>query len=102
MIQVSQYNFEGPYQHTGQLENRSGIYVILTTNNNTNYVVDVGESSQIKDRIENHDRQSCWTRNSLNGTLSVAVLYTPHLQQSGRIEIEQELRDKFHPACGIR
>jgi hypothetical protein len=30
----------------------------------------------------------------------VAVLYTPHLQQSGRIEIEKKIRNSYDLPCG--
>jgi hypothetical protein len=32
----------------------------------------------------------------------VAVLYTPHLQEAGRREIEQKIRDEYDPPCGKR
>ena len=60
MINIGNYSFEGPYNRTDSLQNRSGIYVILGKNPNGNYhVVDVGESALVKDRIENHDRKPC-------------------------------------------
>jgi hypothetical protein len=100
-ITVGIYTFEGPYSSTIYLEDKAGVYVILDTRTTGNVVVDVGESAAVKSRIDNHDRTSCWNRNSL-GTLKVAVLYTPGMGQEGRMRIEQEIREQFNPVCGIR
>ncbi len=103
MIDVGGYKFEGPYENTDQLKDRSGIYVILCRNDSSSkyLVIDIGESSQVKTRVENHDRLGCW-KDNCKGKLYVAVLYTPHKQQSGRKEIEQELREQYNPPCGDR
>lgn len=101
-IEIGRWQFEGPYTHTGSLYNGSGVYAILDKRKNgINYVIDVGESATVKTRIETHDREDCWVRNQ-HGNLTVAVLYTPHLQQEGRRAIEQEIRSLYPPACGIR
>jgi len=95
--------FEGPYASTSSLEDRSGVYVIVTRRNSSeNYaVVDVGESATVKTRVSNHERSSCWNKNNL-GELVVSVCYTPNLGQSGRKDIEQKIRNKYNPSCGER
>lgn len=102
-ITISDYSFDGPFTSPSRLLDRAGVYVILTRSPNASsyQVVDVGESAQVKSRIESHDRTTCWTRNS-QGEMSVAVLYTPNAHQSQRMQIEQSLRDQFRPVCGIR
>lgn len=101
-ILIGRWQFEGPYTHTSSLHDRSGIYAILDTRRDGSYyVIDVGESATVRTRVESHDRGNCWASNQ-RGTLSVAVLYTLQLQQAGRREIEQELRNQYAPACGIR
>lgn len=101
-ITIGKYSFEGPYGSTNSLQDRSGVYAILDKRvDGKYYIVDVGESSQVKTRVENHDRKDCWQRNC-RGTLHVAVLYTPNLQQPGRSEIEQEIRHQYNPPCGER
>lgn len=100
-IPIGGYTFEGPFFGTVSLKDRSGVYAILCQAPDGKYqVLDVGESATVKSRIENHDRASCWSRNCSNGTLTVAVLYTPGSQQGGRRAIEQALRDSFDPPCG--
>jgi len=101
-INVGNYTFDGPFDNTAALQDRSGVYVILDLRSDGKYyIVDVGESSQVKTRVENHERKDCWQRNG-QGNLTVAVLYTPNLQQPGRAAIEKEIRMQYNPPCGDR
>lgn len=100
-IDIGQYRFDGPYTTTDDLEDRSGIYVILCYQNNEYIVIDVGESATVRSRVDNHDRKDCWGR-KCQGVLYVVVYYTPNLQQPGRMAIEQEIRDTYNPPCGER
>lgn len=103
MIELAGYRFQGPYTATSSLEDRSGVYAILTPTSANHYaIVDVGESASVKTRLENHDRKACWKRNATKEGLRYAVYYTPHLQQPGRKEIEQKVRDRYNPPCGSR
>jgi len=98
-ITVGGYTFEGPYTLAGKLEDRSGIYAIHCYRDNKYYLIDVGESATVRSRVETHERKSCWQRNC-SGALTVSVYYTPHLQQAGRMQIEQEIRNQYNPSCG--
>ncbi|NEP10108.1 MAG: GIY-YIG nuclease family protein [Symploca sp. SIO2C1] len=97
---IEGYQFQGPYDKTGFLQERSGVYVILDLRRDGNYVIDVGESEALKTRIENHNRKNCWRRNE-QGTLAVAVHYTPQFPKSLRRAIEQKIRSQYVPVCGI-
>ncbi|KKN21385.1 hypothetical protein LCGC14_0926020 [marine sediment metagenome] len=102
-IKLDQYNFDGPYKSTASLEDRSGVYAVLTPTTNTRYkVVDVGESHQVKTRVENHDRQPCWRTNANSGGLYYAAHYTPGQQQPARQAIEEAIRRQYNPPCGSR
>lgn len=101
MIKIGKYNFDGPFDNTSFLKDVSGIYVILCVTATSTTVVDIGESHAVKTRVENHDRADCWKKHC-SGRLRVAVYYTPHLQQAGRIKVEQELRQQYAPVCGDR
>lgn len=100
-ITIGRYQFDGPYFSTTSLEDRSGVYAIIDRRNSVDYLLDVGESATVRSRVETHDRQNCWQRHS-RGRLKVAVYYTPYLQQSGRREIEQEIRGQYSVPCGER
>lgn len=101
-IKIGGYDFEGPFTDTSRLRNEQGVYGILDQRSDGKYyVVDVGESEDVRTRIENHDRSDCWKRNQI-GTLTVAVLYTPGMSGDSRCAIESSLRDRYSPACGVR
>lgn len=99
-IQIGSYTFVGPFTSTSNLRNSSGVYSILGRNSEAERwnLVDVGESQEVKERIENHDRKPCWQRRGYN-TLTVAAFYT---NEASRMRIEKELRRQFNPPCGER
>lgn len=99
-ITLGQYNFDGPFTSTNQVLNRSGVYAMLTRSNSLQSytVIDIGESGDLRSRLDNHDRSACWTRNDL-GQLSVAVLYC---DERTRMAVETALRAHYRPVCGDR
>lgn len=102
MINIGNHQFEGPHTSTDSLQDNSGVYAILDHRNDGKYyLLDCGESANVKTRVVSHDRQPCWNLHS-SGTLTVAVYYTPNLQQSGRMEVEQAIRKAYNPTCGDR
>ena len=99
-IKIGNYNFEGPYTSTTNLKNQSGLYAILgrKSENQKWNVIDIGESSQVKERVDNHDRSDCWNRQGYS-TIAAAVYYC---NEQERMRIEKELRSHFNPPCGER
>jgi hypothetical protein len=97
-INLGKYSFNGPIASIDKLKDRSGIYAIVCKVESEFFLIDVGESSKLRTRIENHDNKDCWTKNC-KGQLTIFVHYTLCLKQPGRIHIEQELRELFHPDC---
>ena len=97
---IAGYEFEGPYLVVEDLQDRSGVYVILDRRDEKYIVIDVGESHAVKSRVTNHERKDCWKKHCENGIWLYAVYYTPHLQQPGRKEIEQKIREMYNPPCG--
>ena len=97
-IQIGKYNFEGPYTSPSSLRNISGVYAILGAKNGKTYVADIGESQEVRDRVENHDRQPCWVRQGYS-KIEYAAYYC---NESERMRVEKELRTEFNPPCGKR
>lgn len=99
-ITIGSYNFEGPFTSEAHLRPMSGVYVILGRNSETaNWnVVDVGESGNVQNRINSHDRAPDWKRCGY-GVLAAAAYYVPELQ---RMTIERQLRLQYNPHCGER
>jgi len=98
-IKIGEYTFTGLYTTTEQLEDRSGVYAIICQKDGKNYLVDIGESAEVKTRVENHDRKDCWVKNC-QGNLAVAVYYTTNWLQSQRIALEKAIRKQFQVPCG--
>lgn len=91
--------FEGPYANESFLKDQSGVYVILGKNGGTDWhIVDVGESARLKNRVETHDRRTCWASRGFN-TLGVAVHYTT---ESSRMYLANQIRLQLNPPCGER
>ena len=93
-ISIGKYIFEGPYKDTDKLRDRPGIYVIICRSGGKNYIIDAGESAKIKTGIETYDIKKICPK-KYPGTVTVAVYYTPNLQQSLRIDIEKEIRNYY-------
>lgn len=98
-IKIGKYVFNGPFKSTSELEDKAGVYAIISDKDNKLYPVDLGEASKVKTRIENHDRKDSWKENS-RGTLVYAVHYTTDLKQPERMVLEKELRNLHEWSCG--
>jgi len=95
----NKYNFEGPYSNPGSLEDRSGVYAILCEENGKLYLIDVGESSEVRTRVETHDRKACWERNC-SGIIKYAAYYIEYGKKPSRVEVKQDIRDNYNIPCG--
>jgi hypothetical protein len=81
------------------IEDKAGVYVVLCEKEKECSILDVGESSKVKKRLRNHERESCWIQNC-GGKITHSIHYTPRLQQKGRMAIEKKIRETFKPPCG--
>jgi hypothetical protein len=98
-INIGIFTFDGPYKTATTLKDKSGIYAILSLNGVKINIIDIGESSMVKTRIEGHFKDSSLYK-QYKGFLMVAVCYTPNIQQAGRRLIQKELRLLLKPVCG--
>jgi hypothetical protein len=97
-ICLGNYSFSGPVESIDKIKNLPGIYAIVCIVEGEYFLIDVGESSKLRTKIENHCKTECWTKNC-KGQLAIFIHYTVLLKQRERIFIEQELRELFHPDC---
>ncbi len=86
------YTFNGPFSINTSFNEVAGIYLITTVNGN---IVDVGETDNLKQRIPNHERRACWSRN--NG---VNLYFHHENDQKQRLAKEKFFRIKSNPSCG--
>lgn len=100
-ITIGNHAFDGPFQDPVSLKNQSGVYTVLTRSNGTDsyWVVDIGESGAVRDRVSNHDRQESWKRSQKAGGLSYAAYYC---DERTRMSVEKVLRGQYNPPCGDR
>ncbi len=93
---ISKYKFEGPFTSTEKLKDESGVYIIHCMKDDNYKRIDVGESEEVKTRVENHDRKDCWEK-ECKETITYSAYYC---DEKTRENIEQELRSEFELPCG--
>jgi len=95
-ITVCSYPFEGPYDDSTSMRDIPGVYVVACDRDGDYYLIDVGESADVKSRIDGHEGWGSWRSNCRSGgTLIFFALYVPEMQQVGRMNIERELRNRY-------
>ena len=101
-IKIGDYDFEGPFSSEDDLNNQSGVYVILGKehSHDTDYLlIDIGQAGEVRERIETHDRADCWEEQECE-ELAFAVRY---VDKAERMKIERELRKQYDDIpCGER
>ncbi len=84
----------------------ASIYVILCVGQDGKWsVVDVGETGELGDRIDSHDRKTCWQNNCSSGNIWVCAYRMPSAQYTpeDRRKVEKQIRDTYGPLpCGTR
>ncbi len=95
--------FQGPFQGAGETADEAGVYVVVCNEPNGGlFLVDVGESDQVRTRLAGHDRKDCWARvcAARYQAPQFGVLYTRRISQNYRRSIEREIRQEYQPPCG--
>lgn len=83
----------------------AAVYVIVCIQNNKYRVIDVGQTGQLRSRIEDHEREKCWRRECrMPGEIFVCVYRMPSAEYSkqDRLTVEKQIRDSRKPPCGQR
>lgn len=99
-IIIEDYTFDGPFAFKEKLKERPGVYAILCLmGSQKHFLIDIGESENIREAIEYHDRKNCWVKNC-KGSILVAALYTQEMDSQGRKDIESHIRSREFAPCG--
>ncbi|MBW2647111.1 MAG: hypothetical protein JRE23_13240 [Deltaproteobacteria bacterium] len=88
------YDFEGFFYSASSLKQNAGVYVVWC---NKDRVLDVGESENVKYRVQYHDRKNSWRR-QCSGTVYYSVAYIVDEQE--RKKLEKKIRELENPPCG--
>lgn len=104
-LKIGGYDFTSyPLREVGSV-NVAAIYVIIGVQENGSFkYLDVGQSGELGERLDNHPRQDCWRRHCPYENLWVCVYQTPSAQFSKeqRLALEKKLRTELSPPCGER
>lgn len=102
-VTIGKRTFEGPFTGVGTILDDPGVYVVVCPDTDGGYfVVDVGESDQLRTHLQNHERKDCWARvcTARHQVPQFAVLYMRRISPNYRRAIEREIRDQYKPPCG--
>lgn len=94
-----EYRFEGPFTETGDLSDRPGIFIIVSSYGNMVYPIDIDVAQEIKSVVENHDRHPCWEKSSKNEVLFGAY-YTDFKDEDDRKAVADDIRKNYRFPCG--
>jgi hypothetical protein len=94
-VYIGDYYFKTPCRPE-QLLGQPGVYAIVGP---VEALLDVGQSDNVRARIQSHERVGCWNRHAPLGWL-VAVHYTPDPEK--RTLIERHIRQTRSLPCGER
>ncbi|MBU0458913.1 GIY-YIG nuclease family protein [Patescibacteria group bacterium] len=96
-MNIAGYPFDGPYDHNrGFTQSFGCVYALINSSNN---LIDVGETSDVNERIPNHDRKACWLR---NGCPNHNLYIHKSPDQNYRLNLENAIRQRYSPTCGVR
>lgn len=99
-LKVGGYSFMKSHNvdETDEIKEWPGLYAILCRRGNRHYLVDVGESDNLRSELEENDRREMWEENC-PGDIVVAVKYTMEIHQTERARMEQKIRRQHNPPC---
>ena len=99
-FKVGGHSFTGRYAlyETDEIKDWPGLYAILCRRGRRHYLVDIGESDNVKSALEDNDREHLWYQ-YCTGVLVVTVYYTMDTEQSERARIERKIRNRHRPPC---
>lgn len=89
------YSF-GYYDYPGSWNEVAGVYIIARFDRNQNkiYAIYVGETDNLKERLINHHKQSCFNSNNVN-----ILCWLGENNQQTRLAIESDLIKGINPPC---
>jgi len=81
----------------------AAIYVILCVDKDGNWtVLDIGQTGELGERIDTHDRKKCWAEKCPNNNIWVCVYKMPsdNYTKQDRLNLEKKIRNQYNPPCG--
>ncbi|MGK7346358.1 MAG: hypothetical protein ACNS63_11190 [Candidatus Nitrospinota bacterium M3_3B_026] len=97
-VAILGWEFE-TFQDMEKLEDKAGVYVVISIKDGAARVIDAGESERIRTKIISHERTPCWSEHKYDGVV-IAVRYVEAADREERVRIESEIRARYSPPCG--
>jgi hypothetical protein len=99
-FKVAGYSFMGAYpiDEVADVKDWPGLYAVLCRRNNKHFLVDVGETNNLRSELEESGRREMWEENC-SGDLVVVVKYTMEMHQAERSRMEHKIRRRHNPPC---
>jgi hypothetical protein len=100
-FKVGGYSFTGRFamDEINEIKDLPGLYAILCRRGKRHYLVDVGESNELRSELEKNGKKELWDQHC-SGTLVVSIYYTDGLERSDRVEMERKIKRRHNPPCG--
>ena len=100
-FKIAGYSFaEGhPIDQYDEIKSWPGLYAILCKRGRGHYLIDIGESDDLKTELRSKGKRKLWKQKS-SGDLLVSIYYTLDMEQSERKRIERKIRKRHNPPCG--
>ena len=89
-MNIGGYNFSEPKRvgATDSIE-RAAVYVVMTHDSKSWFYLYVGQTKDVAERFDKHEKWNCWLRNQKTGGFYVAILLMADKER--RLEIETDL-----------
>jgi len=99
-LNILSYHFDGPFDVDAIeiREKRCGVYLIVDQAPEGPYILDVGEVSEIEDRLVYHLRRNCWERYRRH-QLVVYLAFTTGQSREESKEVVDSIKLTFDPPC---
>ena len=95
---ITDFLFDGPHKTLKKIDNKPGVFVIISQLHEKFYLLDVDHSNNVKNAIKEHKRSKDW-ENYHKGLLRYAIHYK--LKAEERKKIEKKIRSKYkNIPCG--
>lgn len=94
IIPIAEYPFDGPHRTTNKIENKPGVFVVISEFVGKFYLIDVDYSDNVRDTILNHVRRRCW-ENYRKGKLRYALLYDQDFPGETKSEKVNKIRRRY-------
>lgn len=94
-IRIGEHVFDGPYITSKDLLSNAGVFAVIVVSEGKGALIDVSESDNVRECVENHPNRARWSNYTSAGKLCFAALYTPDVSQADRHSIEQGIRQHY-------